>query len=106
VALTTVDGNRLEGRPGICYSQESGEFALVITTDDGSAVTAPLSQVESASPLVAPDRLWVVESVARYVRQPAAIPNGRLWLSTLADDHHYVSVAVALLRKPCMTLRN
>jgi hypothetical protein len=105
VALATVDGHRIEGRPGIKYCQDAREFALLITPDEGAPVTASLSKVQSAQPIVAPEPLWVVESVAHYLRQPTAIPNGRRWMSAIADEHHYVSVAVALLRKPCMTLQ-
>ncbi|MGK5171819.1 hypothetical protein [Geodermatophilus sp. CPCC 205761] len=103
--MTTVDGQRVEGRPGIAWYSEPRGFALLLTTDEGSAVRIARSEVQSVMPVMAPDPLRVVESVARFLRQPSAIPNGRVWMSAIVDEHHYVSVAVALLRKPCLTLQ-
>jgi hypothetical protein len=56
------------------------------------------------APILAPDPFGVIESVIRSLRHPFAIPNDRVYLRAIAGEHHYVEIAVSLLRQECLTL--
>ena len=107
VAVRGAAEQRIEGRPSTVWRQAAGGFGLEVRTDDGSVIHVPTSKAQSVMPVVAPDPLNVVESVARWLRRPFEIPNdGRMWMSVIADEHHYVSVSASLLRMPCFPLRD
>ncbi|MGY1632953.1 hypothetical protein ACI784_14720 [Geodermatophilus sp. SYSU D01186] len=103
VAVNTVDETRIEGRAAPLWLSES-EVVLMMTTDEGDSFKPSLSRLRSAEPLTAPDLTQVITSVFRYLGRPSEIPSGGVHFRVIADEHHYVQVAVSVEPQPCLTL--
>jgi hypothetical protein len=76
-------------------------LGLQVETDDGELFAAPITDIATVTPLLAPDQMKVIECVAQALRCPPDTRDGQIWLSAIVDAHHYVEVSVALRRQPC-----
>lgn len=105
VALIALNGKSVEAQPGTLSSGDPEQLTLVFTSDEGLIEAAPISKLQALTPVVAPDPLSVIESVARSLGRPFEIPNGSVHLRAIADEHHYVEVVVSLRPHECLTLQ-
>ncbi|MCF6509184.1 hypothetical protein E9549_17505 [Blastococcus sp. MG754426] len=105
IAVTTRDGHRIEGRPDgpVWFTREQGRElpGLGVELDDGTVIDMPLNEVQTITPLVAPDPERILEEVAHAVRHPFAIEDGQTGWTLIADSHHTVEVEITVRHTPC-----
>jgi len=115
ILVVLRDGQRVEGRPagpvwfrgdadGDGQTDPYREAQLPgfdVELDDGSEFSIPLSEVVSISPLVAPDPVKILESVAHALRRPFEVEDGEIGWTAIAGPHHEVQVEVKVRRTEC-----
>ena len=70
IAVTTRTGQRVEGRPDgpVWFGERPPRRpGYAVETDDGSVFTVPLSEVDSITPLDAPDPVEIIEFLLKLV---------------------------------------
>jgi len=103
IAVTTKDGQRIEGRPDGSVWFEGEQPGIGIEQDDGLVFDTPLSEVETITPLVAPDPVEILECVARTLRRPFAVPDGETGWTAIAGPHEVLEIEVKVRRCECMS---
>jgi hypothetical protein len=104
VVVTTTDGQRVEGRPiGALWFgfEEPFTQGFEIELDDGSCWASQLTEVESITPVAAPDREKIIQSLLHAIRHPLDLEEGREWHELIVDDHTTLEIEVAVRRKDC-----
>ena len=117
IAVIMRDGQRVEGRPSgpVWFREDNDEDAehapyreprlpgLDVELDDGSELAIRLSEVVSITPLVAPDPVRILESVAHALRRPFDVEDGLIGWTAIAGPHEYVEIEVKVRRAECQS---
>lgn len=105
IAVTTGGGRRVEGRPTgpAWFEDEQGEelAGLAVELDDESIFETPVADVQSITPLAAPDPERVLQAIARAVRHPFEIEDGQTGWTIIAGPHEVLEIEVTLRRATC-----
>jgi hypothetical protein len=114
IAVLMRDGQTVEGRPAgpVWFSDKDAEDGsyreprfpgLDVELDDGCEFAIPLSEVVSITPLIAPDPVKILESVAHALRRPFDVEDGLIGWRAMAGPHEYVQIEVKVGRAECQS---
>ncbi|SDM01935.1 hypothetical protein SAMN05660642_01352 [Geodermatophilus siccatus] len=109
IVVVTRDGQRVTGRPvGPIWFRDEGAPegearlpGLDVELDDGAYFGIPLADVVSITPLVSPDPLKIVESVAHVLRNPLDVEDGMTGWTAIGGPHEVVQIEVKVRRVGC-----